>query len=82
MSATTKKALLLALLRNQYVTPLDALNRCGIFSLAQRISEWRAAGHLICDKWTVTPSGARVKAYRLLKAACEPEYNHADPLGF
>ena len=69
MSATTKKAALLALLRNQYVTPIDALNRCDIFSLAQRISEWRAAGHLIGDKWIVTPSGARVKAYRLLKAA-------------
>ena len=69
MSTDTKKAKLLALLRRQYVTPIDALNKCGIFSLAQRVSEWRRDGHVIGDKWIVTPSGARVKAYRLLKAA-------------
>lgn len=65
----TKKDTLFCLLRRQYVTPIDALNYCGIFSLAQRVSEWRRDGHLIGDKWIVTPSGARVKAYRLLKVA-------------
>lgn len=65
----TKKDNLFSLLRRQYVTPIDALNKCGIFSLAQRVSEWRRDGHLIGDKWIVTPSGARVKAYRLLKVA-------------
>lgn len=30
-----KKASLFLLLRKQYVTPIDALNKCGIFSLAQ-----------------------------------------------
>lgn len=66
---TTKKANLFSLLRKQYVTPIDALDKCGIFSLAQRVSEWRRDGHLIGDKWIVTASGARLKAYRLVKAA-------------
>lgn len=65
----TKKDNLFSLLRRQYVTPIDALNQCGIFSLAQRVSEWRRDGHLIGDKWIVTPSGARLKAYRLLRSA-------------
>ena len=69
MNTETKKARLLALLKKQYVTPIDALDRCGMFSLAQRVSEWRAAGCVIGDKWIVTESGARLKAYRLLKAA-------------
>jgi len=64
-----KKASLFLLLRKQYVTPIDALNKCGIFSLAQRVSEWRRDGHVIGDKWVISPSGARFKAYRLLKAA-------------
>lgn len=65
----TKKETLFTLLRKQYVTPIDALNKCGIFSLAQRVSEWRRDGHLIGDRWVITPSGARIKAYKLLKAA-------------
>lgn len=31
----TKKDNLFSLLRKQYVTPIDALNKCGVFSLAQ-----------------------------------------------
>ena len=65
----TKKDNLFTLLRKQYVTPIDALNKCGIFSLAQRVSEWRRDGHVIGDKWVISPSGARFKAYRLLKVA-------------
>lgn len=65
----TKKAKLMKLLKTQYVTPLEALEATGIMSLAQRISEWRAAGYVIGDKWVVTGTGARVKAYRVLKGA-------------
>ena len=65
----TKKAKLLALLRRQYVTPLDALNKCGIFSLAQRVSEFRRDGMTILDRWVETSAGSRIKAYKLLKAA-------------
>jgi hypothetical protein len=31
------------------------------------MSEWRAAGHVIHDKW-VQSNGARFKAYRLVRA--------------
>ena len=65
----TKKAKLLALLRKRYVTPIDALNSCGILSLAQRVSQWRSQGMVIDDRWVLTPSGARVKAYTLAKVA-------------
>lgn len=65
----TKQAKLLALLKQRYVTPLDALNSCGIFSLAQRVSGWRRQGMVIGDKWLVTANGSRVKAYKLLKGA-------------
>ena len=66
---STKTDQLFALLHKQYVSPIDSLNLCGVHALSQRISEWRAAGHVIGDKWVITPSGARHKAYRLLKAA-------------
>jgi len=65
MHTDTKKAALLDLLKKQWVTPVDALSHCGIFSLAQRCSEWRAAGIEIADKWVESPSGARFKAYRV-----------------
>jgi hypothetical protein len=48
------------------MTHIDALSLCGIATISQRVSEWRAAGHTIADKWVVSP-GARYKAYRLVK---------------
>jgi hypothetical protein len=63
----TKKADLFRLLSRQWVTPLDALQKCHIMTLAQRVSEFRAAGHVIHDKW-VQSNGARFKAYRLVRA--------------
>lgn len=65
MKTQCKKADLLALLQKQWVSPIEALTHCGIFSLAQRCSEWRAAGIEIADKWVESPSGARFKAYRI-----------------
>ena len=67
MITETKKARLLALLKKQYVTPIDALDRCGIFSLAQRVSEFRRDGMTILDRWVETSVGSRVKSYRLVK---------------
>ena len=63
----TKKADLLKLLGRQWVTPLDALQKCQIFTLAQRVSEWRADGMTIAKQWRTMPSGARVRAYRLIR---------------
>lgn len=59
------KPKLLALLRRQWTTPMDALRHCQCMSLAQRVSEWRSL-HRIIDKWVKLPSGKRVKAYKIV----------------
>lgn len=65
----TMKRDLLNLLARQWVTPISALQHCQCFSLAQRCSEWRAEGLTILDKWVKTPSGKRVKAYKLMRGS-------------
>ena len=62
---TTKKAALLALLRKRWLTPLDAVDMVGIFSLSQRVGEFRNAGIAVADKWVETHGGSLVKAYRV-----------------
>ena len=63
----TMKRDLLALLSRKWVSPLVALRECGCLSLAQRVSEWKRDGVAIIDKWIDTPSGKRVKAYRIVR---------------
>lgn len=67
MTCPTKTARLLDLLKRQWVTPVIALNKVGLFSLSQRCGQFRRAGIKVLDKWVTTDSGARVKAYRLGK---------------
>ena len=62
----TKNARLFKLLGKRWMTHIDALDLCGIATISQRVSEWRADGHTIVDRW-VQSSGARFKAYRLVK---------------
>lgn len=57
---------LLKLLKHRWITPLDALQLAGCLSLAQRVSEWRRDGLAIQDKWVKTPTGKKVKSYRLV----------------
>lgn len=64
---TTKKKELLALLRKEWVTPLIALQKVKILSLSQRCGDFRRDGLVVLDKWVTTDTGARVKAYRLVK---------------
>ena len=66
MILTTKKAALFRLLGQRWMTHIDALDLCRTTTISQRVSEWRAEGHTIVDKWVVSP-GARFKAYRLVK---------------
>ena len=78
---TMKKDLMARLLKG-WTTPLDALRDCNCFSLAQRVSEWRADRNYmsaipherntkrpprIVDKWVTLFGGKRVKAYRAIK---------------
>jgi hypothetical protein len=61
----TMRQHLIALLCKQWLTPLDALNKAGCLSLSQRCGELRREGFRVTDKWVTTPTGKRVKAYRI-----------------
>lgn len=63
----TKKAALLAVLKRRWLTPLEAVAACGLFSLSQRCGELRRDGHCVIDKWVTLPSGSRVKAFRIVQ---------------
>lgn len=63
----TKTERLVKLLKRQFVTPLECLEQCGLLTLSQRVSEMRASGYKVIDKWVDLPSGARVKAYRIAR---------------
>lgn len=56
---------LLDLLKAQWVTPIDALNMAGCFSLSQRCGGFKRLGMPIQDKWVHLASGKKVKAYTL-----------------
>lgn len=63
----TKKARLFKLLGQRWMTHIDALDLCGIATISQRVSEWRADGHTIIARWVKSSTGSRFKSYRLLK---------------
>lgn len=65
----TKQDRLLTLLKREWVGPLDALERCGILSLAQRVSNWRREGIVINDRWQTSPTGSRYKEYFIPRKA-------------
>ena len=65
MKTETKKAALFALMRRQYVTPLEALEQTGNFALSQRAGEFARDGWRVLKKWVDLPSGSRVRAYRI-----------------
>lgn len=62
----TKVSKLIPLLKRGWVSPIDALNQCGLMSLSQRIGELRRDGLNIVDKW-VSHEGGRHKAYRIVR---------------
>lgn len=64
MSAKTRT---LALLARGWLTSLQSAQRGGCLSLSQRVGEFRRQGWVIDHKWVKTESGARVRAYRLVK---------------
>jgi hypothetical protein len=65
MKPQTMEQRLLKLLRRKWVSPLVALKEAHCLSLAQRVSQWRAAGISIADQWVTLESGKRVKQYRV-----------------
>ncbi len=53
-------------LRRGWCTGLQALYDCGTMKLATRVSELRASGHTVKDKW-IEQGGKKFKAYRIIK---------------
>lgn len=56
---------LLELLKAQWVTPIDALNKAGCFSLSQRCGGFARAGHKVEKQWVDLPNGKRIMSYRV-----------------
>lgn len=65
INADTMQARLLKMLSEGWVSPITALRGAGCFSLAQRVSNWRAMGMVIDDRWLHLQNGKRVKEYRI-----------------
>ena len=49
----------------RWLTPLEAAQVCGVFSLSQRVGDFRRQGIEVMDRWVKLPSGARVKSYKI-----------------
>ena len=49
------------------ITAIDALNECGSFRLAARISDLRASGHHIEAAMVTLPNGKRIARYVLVE---------------
>lgn len=55
------------LLRKGWITALECAQQGGCLSLSQRVSEMRAEGEFVADKWVETAGGARIKAYKWIR---------------
>lgn len=53
-------------LRHSWLTPLDALRKCGCLSLSQRVGDLIHRGHNVQKKWVHLDNGKRVMSYRIL----------------
>jgi hypothetical protein len=60
----SKEQRLFKMLKRRWVSPQVAAESLSIYSLAQRVSEWRAAGVSIADEW-VSSGRSRFKKYRI-----------------
>ena len=75
----TREQRTIALLRKGWHTSLECALKGGVWSLSQRVSEWRRwycidtecpgspRVYEVHDRWQKTEGGARVKAYRLVR---------------
>jgi hypothetical protein len=64
---TTMTQDLVSLLKQGYVTPLDALTRANCLSLSQRVGEMARSGYRVEKKWRDLGNGKRVMAYRIVE---------------
>jgi hypothetical protein len=63
------KAHLTDLMRNRWMTPLDALHICDCLSFSQRLTEIKrqliGTDLVLVDRWIVTDTGKRIKAWKI-----------------
>ena len=52
-------------LRHGWVTPMDALKKCGSMRLGARVFELRRLGVSIREKWVQINNRTKVKAFRI-----------------
>jgi hypothetical protein len=64
---TTMTQDLVSLLKNQWITPIDALMRANCLSLSQRAGEMARAGYRVEKKWRDLGNGKRVMSYRIVE---------------
>lgn len=85
IAADTMLATLTRLLHQEWLTPVDALEKARCFSLSQRCGNLRKMGYNVIDKWVKLPSGKRVKAYTIIPRQPESDrigkYRGFDPEG-
>lgn len=62
-----------ALKRRKHLTAFDAWQGCGTLTLAEKIRELRAQGHLITTTMRTTQNGTRIAQYRLIKPCNSPQ---------
>ena len=75
MIKLTQTDALLTLLKNgAELTQLQAYDALRCTRLAARVMDLRNLGHPITDRWVLTETGKRIKAYGL-KAEADTEYN-------
>lgn len=62
----TRNSKTVAMLKKGWLTAMQSAQAGGVYSLAQRVSNLRADGVTVIDKWIETAGGARIKAYRIV----------------
>lgn len=65
MSCQRKIERTIDLLRRGWLTALESATNGGVLALSQRIGELKGT-YRVLDKWVTAPSGARIKAYRIV----------------
>lgn len=53
------------MMKNTYITPMDALRECGCMRLAARIADIKELGYEIKTRMVVETNGTRYAEYRL-----------------
>ena len=60
-----QKTALIRAMKRRWLTALEAAQTVGVLALSQRCGELRRDGVCVVDEWIKTPSGKRVKRYKI-----------------